>query len=93
MRFAPQRALGLLLDSTDQRHRAPHKSRLNIVRFPTYDDGYYKSNTENQDSHIGRGHEKTHDTCNSGDDLCALPVLFHVGKEIVVLAAFVVNQC
>jgi hypothetical protein len=22
-----------------------------------------------------------------------LPVLFHVGKEIVVLAAFVVNQC
>jgi len=68
MRFPP-RSLAALFHSTDQRHRSLHTNRLNIVRFPTYDDGYYKSNTENQDSYIGRGHEKTHDTGNSGDDL------------------------
>jgi len=41
---------------------------LNIVRFPTYDDGYYKRNTENQDTQIGRARVKTHDTGNAGHD-------------------------
>jgi len=68
MRFSPQRSLGLLLHSTGRRHRAPHTIRLNIVRFPTYDDGYYKRNTENQDTQIGRARVKTHDTGNAGHD-------------------------